>query len=174
MINPDTLTRVGKFGRPHGLAGELTATFECDLEPAPGLCLVVEMDGLMVPFFVESSRPKGTETWLLRLDGVDTEARVRSLVNQDIYLEPHHMPEIDDDDDRVYLEDLVDYLGLDDKGDKLGRITGVDERTANALFLFDTGLMIPAVDEYITDIDHDNKTITFALPEGLTSMNEKD
>ena len=53
---------------------------------------------------------------------------------------------------------------------KVGTIASVDESTLNILFELEDGMLIPASEELITDIDKDNKTITIALPEGILDL----
>ena len=51
----------------------------------------------------------------------------------------------------------------------LGVIDGVDESTANALFMIGERL-IPVSESYITDIDHDKRILHMTLPEGLLDL----
>jgi 16S rRNA processing protein RimM len=72
----------------------------------------------------------------------------------------------------------VGFTAQDVNHGVLGTIIDIDETTANVLFLVENGqgrqLMLPAQDELITEIDHDNKMITFDLPEGLVTMNHEE
>lgn len=78
MIATDNLTAIGQFGRPHGLKGEISAQIpNTDIDPGELLCIFVELDGLYVPFFIESWRTKGAESVLLTLDGVDSQPGYR-------------------------------------------------------------------------------------------------
>ena len=59
MITPDILTSIGTFFKPHGIKGEISATLDYDIDPSELRCIVLEIDGIIVPFFVDSRRPKG-------------------------------------------------------------------------------------------------------------------
>ena len=48
-------------------------------------CLVSEVDGIYVPFFINSCRSKSSETVLLTIDGINSEQEAIALVNHDIY-----------------------------------------------------------------------------------------
>ena len=55
----------------------------------------------------------------------------------------------------------------------LGEVTDVDTSTVNTLFIIDHNgeeLLIPAQEEFITDIDHEHRVITVSLPEGLLNL----
>ena len=86
MITREELIAIGHYNKPHGVAGELSATVDVEIDVLGALsCLVSEMDGIYVPFFVNSLRPKTSETVLLTIDGIDSEQEAARLVNHDIY-----------------------------------------------------------------------------------------
>lgn len=94
MIATDNLTAIGQFGRPHGLKGEISAQIpDTDIDPGELPCIFVELDGLYVPFFIESWRTKGTETVLLTLDGIDSQPAASKFTNKTLYAEASAMPE---------------------------------------------------------------------------------
>ena len=86
MITRDELISIGHYNKPHGVAGEISASVDVDIDLLQGLsCLVSDMDGIYVPFFVNSCRPKSVETVLLNIDGVNNEVEASKLVNHEIY-----------------------------------------------------------------------------------------
>ena len=74
-------------------------------------------------------------------------------------------------DGRVYLEDLV---GLEASvGDAYGGVIEEFIDGENPLFKAEIGgreVWIPAVEEFITDIDEEAHTIEFDLPDGLLDL----
>ena len=65
------------------------------------------------------------------------------------------------------------FKAIDTELGKLGEITDVDDNTINTLFVIDgedDEILVPAQEEFIVNIDHENKEIIFELPEGLVSM----
>ncbi len=172
----EKLTHIGRFNKPHGIHGEIAATVDVDLSALR--CIVVNVEGIDVPFFITSLRPKGPENVLLKLDGYETEEQIKAFVNKDIYALSSEVPEdegLDPDADGFYAADLVGFTAIE--GDtRLGVITDIDDQTDNVLFIIDTGregeapLLVPVADEFIIDIDTDAKTIEFALPEGLKAL----
>lgn len=176
MITPDTLTSIGAFFKPHGIKGELSATLDYDIDPSELRCIVLEIDGIFVPFFIESSRPKGAASWLVKLDGVDSEKSAAAFSNHEIYAVTAELPEgmVEEDEDGLYLYDLEGY-NLKEGDSLIGTIDGVDDSTANILLIVKTPaggtVYVPFAEEFLTDIDKDNHTITMTLPEGLIDLN---
>ena len=74
MITEDQLIEVGYITKLHGLKGEMQARITDsvidDMEHCP--YLVCEMDGIFVPFFLESFKFRSTESALLKFDDIDT------------------------------------------------------------------------------------------------------
>ena len=74
MITRAQLLEIGHFNKAHGVNGEVNASLQIEVEHLPSLsCLVCDMDGIYVPFFVEAMRPKGATTVLLTIDGFTSE-----------------------------------------------------------------------------------------------------
>ena len=88
MIDSASLALVGKVNKTHGVKGELSISFSVD-DPselfADGGCLIMDIDGLLTPFFVASSRPRGSESLLVRFDGVDSQEEAAQFVGKDVY-----------------------------------------------------------------------------------------
>lgn len=175
MIAARELCAVGSVVKTHGIHGELNVILEdpdVDLEGAP--CVFFDMDGLKVPFFVNSCRSRGPESVLLTLDGVDGDSSAARFAGKTLYVRRQDLPEEDrDDSEGFYLEDLTGFAVVGD-GRRIGVVEDFDDSTANVLMLvrdpFGKLLHIPAADEFFLGVDPDAKTITMNLPEGLLDI----
>lgn len=178
MITRDELIAIGHYNKPHGVAGEISATLDVDLGLVQELsCLVTDIDGIFVPFFVNACRPKSGETVLLTIDGIDNEVEASRLVNRDIYaLKREFQQESEDEDADGYpLDFFIGFQLRDTDGTVVGEIIDVDEQTENAIFIVardDEELMIPAVDDLIVEFDLDNKVMVMDIPQGLLDLNK--
>ncbi len=178
MITRDELIAIGRYNKPHGVAGEISATIDVDLDTLQGLsCLVTDIDGIFVPFFVNACRPKSQETVLLTIDGIDNEKEVSRLVNHDIYAlkRDYRQESLDSDADGFPLDYFIGFELRDSDGQRVGEITDVDEQTENAIFIVDregAELMVPATDELIVEFDLDKKVMVMDLPQGLLDLND--
>ena len=177
MITRDELIAIGHYNKPHGVAGEISATLDVEWDLLRELsCLVSDIDGIYVPFFVNAVRPKSGDTVLLTIDGVGNEKDVARLVNRDIYAlkREYRQESIDADADGYPLDFFIGFELRDSDGSRVGEIIDVDEQTENAIFIIDrdgTDLMVPATDDLIVEFDVDNKVMVMDLPEGLLDLN---
>lgn len=172
MIARDKLDEIGRFNKPHGVRGEISATIP-DLDPADLSCIFVEIEGLFVPFFIENVRTKGSETYLLTIKGIADENDGALLANKPIFADADEI-ETDKTDDGFYMSDLIGYSVID--GDRVaGVIEDYDDSTDNVLFIVrktgsDETFFVPAAEDIITEINPENKTISMDLPLGLLDL----
>ena len=108
MIQEEELKAIGKFQKPHALKGELNVILDVDADYIEeGYPLIVEMDGLYVPFFPDSVRPKGSQSFLIHLKGIDTADEARAMVNKTIYAMRKDITDFyDADPDEILFDDL--------------------------------------------------------------------
>ena len=178
MITREELIAIGHYNKPHGLAGELSATLDVDADVLSSLsCLVSEVDGIFVPFFVNACRAKSAETVLITIDGISSEHEAAILVNHDIYALKREYSAASDnaDADGYPLDYFIGYQLRDNDGTPVGIITDVDEQTENAIFIItrgDTEFMVPANDDLIVEFDTDKREMVMDLPQGLIDLND--
>lgn len=175
MITDDEIILAGKFNKPHGINGEIAATLDIDPDLAGVKCVVTDIDGIYVPFFIENVRPKSTDTVLLSIAGIDNETKAAALSNHPIYLLRDDVDDIDDgDEDGFYAKDLIGYTIVDDRREAVGKITDYNDSTENVLFVVNTNdgneIFIPVADELIEEINTEKKIIYMSLPEGITQL----
>ena len=178
MILREELIAIGRYNKPHGVAGEISATVDVDVDVLQQLsCLVSEVDGIYLPFFVNACRPKTAETVLLTIDGINNERDAARLVNRDVYaLKTEFRQESEDAEADGYpLDYFIGFTLTDADGTSVGEIVDVDEQTENAIFIVDRGgdeLMVPASDDLIVEFDMDKKLMVMDLPQGLLDLND--
>lgn len=166
------LTPAGEFNKPHGIKGEISASFDPRVDIDALRCVVAEVNGLFVPFFIDGVRSRGADAVLLTIDGITDENEAKLLSRKPLYvLNGDEALAADDEDDGFYAEDLVGFNALDEEGAVIGKISGVDDATANVLFVIDrpdgSEALVPVADEFIDGIDPETATITLRLPDGL-------
>ena len=175
MIQRNSLSEVGRFARPHGINGEITASLDYELSPDDLRCVIVEIDGIFVPFFVNSFRPKGHENYLLTIDGIESDNEAKLLSNKTIYALTNELPESfeNEDSDGIYASDLIGWTITEDEN-PLGVSEDVDDSTANVLLIVKTidgaTIYVPLADELINAIDSDTNTVDVTLPDGIKDL----
>ncbi len=178
MITREELIAIGHYNKPHGVVGEISATIDVDYDVLQSLtCLVSEIDGIYVPFFVNACRPKTADTVLLTIDGIASEQEASRLVNHDIFaLKRDYSAASDEADADGYPLDYFIGFELQDSDEKrVGEIIAVDEQTENAIFIIDRDgdeLMVPANDDLIVGFDIDKRVMVMDLPQGLIDLND--
>lgn len=174
MIEEKNLAPIGKFQKTHALKGELNAIL--DIEPdylEEGNPVVIDVDGIFVPFYAESIRTKGATSFLMKLEGVDSEEQAKEFVNHEIFTPKENLVEFFGEEDAIlsFTDDLEGYSLLESKLGYLGKIADIDDSTENVLIIGETDkgteFFIPFTEDFIVSIDDDKKEIVLDLPDNL-------
>ncbi len=166
---------VGYVVKTHGVKGELSVTTDesFDGELRPGDPVIVDIDGLDVPFFVSAVRGRGRDSLLLTFDDVDDEAAAAMFVGRTLYVyeEESENADPDDDGEELTADRLVGY-SIVDSGRPVGVIDDIRELGPDCWYFVmrDSGQLIPIVDEMIQAIDHQACIVEMILPEGLLEL----
>ena len=76
MIREEDVYKIGKIGKPHGISGEVTLRFTDDVfDRVDADYLVLMVDGILVPFFMEEYRFRSDEVALIKFEDTDTMER---------------------------------------------------------------------------------------------------
>ena len=167
MIKADDVYRIGRLGKAHGIKGEITMQVEDDIfDRTDADYLVLELDNIMVPFFIEEYYFKTDTTALIKFEGIDTLERAKEFANIDVYF-PRSIKDnsIDSEEEALSYPMLVGFQVND-----IGKIAYIDHQTENIMFELEDGTLIPASEELIEDIDVPNKQIKMTIPEGLLDI----
>ena len=151
MIKREEVYKIGKLGKVHGIKGEISFLFDDDVfDRTDADYLILDIDGILVPFFIEEYRFKTDSNALMKFEGMDTQEQARELTGCDVYF-PRELADGDND-------------GLS------GKIASIDDTTINILFELDNGKLIPASEELITNVDTKKQKIEIELPEGILEL----
>lgn len=169
MIREEEVFQIGKLGKTHGVKGEISFLFDDDVfDRVDADYLILKIDGILVPFFIEEYRFKSDSNALMKFEGIDTQERARELTGTDVYF-PRSLA--DSDDGTLTWSVLVGFDIIDaDSGRSVGRIASVDDSTLNILFCLDDGRLIPASEDLIIAIDQQARSLTMHIPAGLLEL----
>ena len=158
MIKLEEVYKIGKLGKVHGVKGEISFLFDDDVfDRVDADYLILDIDGIFVPFFIEEYRFKSDSNALMKFDGIDTMERARELTGCDVYF-PRKMSEADEG--HLSLAEIIGYSLIDAQTRKeVGKIAAIDDSTINLLFELEDGKLIPAPEELITNVDTKNHQI---------------
>ena len=169
MIREEEVFQIGKLGKTHGVKGEISFLFDDDVfDRVDADYLILKIDGILVPFFIEEYRFKSDSNALMKFEGIDTQEQARDLTGTDVYF-PRSLA--DSDDGTLTWSVLVGFDIIDaDSGRTVGRIASVDDSTLNILFCLDDGRLIPASEDLIIAVDQQARSLTMHIPAGLLEL----
>ena len=174
MIRFEDVYQIGRMGKAHGLKGEINFQFTDDVwDRADCDYIICEVEGILVPFFIEEYRFRSDSTAIMKLEDIDTLEATQMLVNSPVFIEKKYQEELDDDE--VSLHYFIGFQMLDgDNGTPIGTITDIDDKTDNWLFIVTrpdgNEVLIPAHEEFIAEIRQEEKTMVMDLPIGLLEL----
>jgi 16S rRNA processing protein RimM len=169
MIKAEDVYKIGRVCKAHGIKGEVSLLFDDDIfDRVDADYLVLDVDGILVPFYMEEYRFRNDSVCLVKFCDIDTQQRATELTGCDVYF-PRALAE--EADEMPSLASLVGFDIVEAKGNgRVGTIAAIDDQTANILFELEDGTLIPANDDLITDIDWEGKHITMNIPKGLLEL----
>ena len=169
MIKKEEVYKIGRLGKAHGIRGEVSFLFDDDVfDRVDADYLILDIDGILVPFFLEEYRFKSDANALVKFDGIDSLERAKELTGCDVYF-PRELS--DEDDEHISWAEIIGYKLVDSEtGTVAGTIASVDDSTINTLFELEDGRLIPASEELIQKIDTKKYQIEIKLPEGILEL----
>ena len=165
------LVTVGKFGRPHGLRGEVRAQLYNPLSTSVDVGVSIVVPNLPAPnrFVVMGARPF-KQMMLLMMEGIDTRERADSLKQLEFCVHESVLPELESDE--FFVRDLIGLAAVSPGGDGLGTVRDVETAAHHDTMMIADHqgvFLVPFVDEFVTRIDLDRREVELSLPDGLRS-----
>ena len=169
MIKKEEVFKIGIINKPHGVKGEVSFTFTDDIFDRVEDCdyLVLLLDGILVPFFIEEYRFRSDNVALVKFEGIDSTEKARTLTNVEVY---YHVKFMDDQEEISSWNYFIGFRVEDIHHGCLGTVVDVDDATMNVLFVIENGdeeVLLPAHEEFILDIDRKKKILKVDIPDGL-------
>lgn len=178
MIRQEEVYKIGKIGKPHGVKGELTLFFDDDVfDRVEADYLVLCVDGILVPFYMDEWRFKSGETALVKFADIDSKEAASELTGCEVFF-PKHLS--DRADDELTWDEIKGFTVVDhSRGDaEVGIVAGVDDSTLNVLMEVETPgggiVLVPANENIIKEVRPEERRIIVELPEGLADLNDID
>ena len=173
MIRRDEVYKIGKLGKPHGVKGEITFAITDDVfDRVDAEYLVLDIDGILVPFYMEEYRFKNDENVLVKFEDIDTQEQARNYTGCEVFF-PRHLS--DSDEENLSWAEIIGFHLVDVVTGKTvcTRDHGGDS-TLNLPFEVTTpdgnDVLIPASNDLIEEVSAEKKEIRMAVPEGLLEI----
>ena len=171
-MDKENCYKIAQIVRTHGIEGGIIFKFSNSFpeEFIEEELVFVDVDDILVPFFIESYKVRNTETAIVKLEDINMDSEAKDILYKDIYVLKEA---VDTDEDDVSLLRLIGLTAIDSSQEIIGTIKGILEIPNNDQFEIDKNgkeLLIPVNDDWIIDIDFDKKQIELDLPDGLLEL----
>lgn len=168
MIRLEEISPIGVFGKTHGIKGEINLELNVDFDLENTPYIIVDIDGIFVPFFIVDYRYKTDSTALVMFEDITTEERIRPFFGKTAYVKKETLG--DAENDEMSINYYVGFTMLTTDKKVIGQIVEIDDSTANILFVLDNDTLIPVGAIEVVDLDPDKHTMVVELPEGLIDI----
>ena len=163
---------LGKITRTHGLAGNVILKLDTDqpnhYNKLDGV--FVEVNGLLVPFFVEKQQWSRDNTKIVFFKNTNL-AMAEQLVNKNVFMPLSTLPELSGN--QFYYHEVLGFEIRDEEGNSCGTIKEINDQIAQHYFILDLDgkeVIIPVIKDWILSVNRADKVITMQLPEGLLEV----
>ena len=131
----------------------------------------IDMNGTLVPFFIERMRLHKQQYLRFKFEEVDDEATADTLMKRDIYLPLSILPDLEED--QFYYHEIIGFKVIDKNHGTLGILKEVNDAGMQPVFVITAGdkeVLIPLHDDFIERLDRDKNEIHLNAPEGLIDL----
>lgn len=156
------LIPIGKLGKSQGVNGHLRTILTRKVDLSEVKAIFVNVRGDKIPYFVDSIEDNS-----VKFDEINNPEDARYLTGFEILLNRDDFEETIEESDQ--LSTFVGFM-LHNDDQEIGRIDDVVEYPQQIMAIVkyeDEDILIPLVEEYILDIDSEQKKIYCELPDGF-------
>lgn len=172
MISINETIKIGYITKTRGLKGEVQVYFDhSDYEEIDFEILFIEIDKKLVPFFVESAQLHQNKTGYFYFEDINHIDKAQALVKKSVYLHKDKIPVRAEGD--FYITDLKGFVVHDKIHGELGEIIEINEFPQQDIAVVQyrfKELLFPLNDDFIIEINEEDRILEVQLPEGLVEM----
>ncbi|MBS3774722.1 MAG: ribosome maturation factor RimM [Bacteroidales bacterium] len=170
----DTTDKLGKVLKSHGKDGELIISGDKGLSEdfLKMESIFIEINGGLVPFFIEHIMLKSTQTAILKLEDIDSIEAANELTGCNWYLPQKEWEKLKQSPADSY-ESLVGFTMIDQNDNEIGKVEEVLQIPSNMLLQVRHGdnlIEVPVNEETIYEIDEEDQILKNHIPEGLLEI----
>ncbi len=173
MIQKDDCILFGSIGKPHGTKGAfvlLLRNIKAN-EIKKRDSVFVEIDGLLVPFFIELFQPSSNDAVLVKVEDLDSESKAKSFSGLNVYVSKDKISKKKKSMDQPF--ELSGFSVIDVKKGFIGVVFDIADIAGNPLLIVQQGkqeILIPWHEDIILQVDQKKKEIQIEAPEGLFDL----
>ena len=167
--------KLGFLYKAYGIKGELIVRTDLNLSENTinkWESIFIEINGILVPFFIEQISLKTDIELQLKFEDIDDEIQAKTYIGNSIFVEKENL-QIEQKDET--FSQWVSFQIVDEQGVFVGQIVKLIEYPSQSMLMINTKeqdeILIPAIEDWIISVDSDKKEITMNLPTGLIDLN---
>lgn len=163
----------GSLLKTTGNKGEVILKFNSDLsdEILKLESILIEVDGKLVPFFIETIKVKSNTTVIVKFEDIDAEEKSTEFIDSEFYISKKQKTELKIDTSN-YI-DVTGYTVKDQNSKIVGSVIEFIDFAKNPLLNIKTEtqeVLVPANEDLIIEVDDDARVILLNIPEGLIDL----
>lgn len=166
---------LGYIYKAHGINGELVIKSELELSEKilkNWESIFIKINGILVPFFIENYFFRSENEVLIKFEGIENDLNAKSFVEHTLYIDKNTY---ENNNNTANFINLIGFSILTPSTEVIGMIEEILEYPGQEIFVVTSAdnseILIPAREEWLTEIDETRKTITMNLPDGLIDLN---
>ena len=164
--------RIGTILKTRGLKGELQLYVDFEnLHDINIEAIFIDMEGKLVPYFVESIKYPQKGVAYIYVEDIDTIEKATPLAKKDVYLPNKLKPKKKKAE--FTLKDLVGFTAIDENEGELGEISEINEYPQQLIATVnykDCDVLFPLNEATIKGIDVVKNVVFIDLPDGLLDI----
>ena len=165
MKKPD-LQYLGEFIKLFSFKGEIILYSDNTISFIENLDTVfIDINGALVPFQIKKSKSHKKNIFRLLLEGISSESEAKDFLKKSVY--------IDKLENQDNINNIVDNFNVYNNNEYLGIVISTINKTGQTIIevkMKEKIVLIPFVDEFIVEINHDLNKILMVLPDGLLDI----
>lgn len=168
----DSYFSLGRFLKTHGYKGELVLLLDSDSpeEYTDLNTIFVDMDGSLVPWFIETIGIK-EDLATVKLEDISGPDQAKDFIKRDVYLPLEKLGDLKGKD--FYFHEIIGFEVKDKAHGNIGKVEEILDRPEQEIIRIVSGkkeILIPLTDQMISKIDRRKKILHLDTPEGLIDL----
>ncbi len=173
-ISHDDCFYLGFISKVHGFKGLMVFFIDADnpFKYSKLKRVLIDINGVLNPFFVETIDIKDKGFAHVKLEGVDDRDTAVSISGKELYLPLSELPPLDDQS--YYLHELPGMEVIDEVHGAVGKVEKVYDYSQNTLLQVLNShheVLIPLNDQFVARVDKAAKVVHVHIPKELLDIN---
>lgn len=164
---------LGKIAKKFSFKGEVLIYLDTD---EPYLyenleSVFVELHKNLVPFFILKSGIHKNNFLRVRFEDINSEEDADEILNCEVYLPLSFLPKLEGN--KFYYHEIIGFDVLDKRLGNIGKVKVVNDSNLQPLLEITNGdkeILVPLIDDFILEVDRENKIFKMDIPEGLVEI----